>query len=231
PEGSSHSRKVTKPDQRVRMVCTDCNTGWMSTNLEEPMKAATSDIILVNKRKTFSPQDCGAIAAWAFKTTILANHIELRGGPFFPMDERSAFAHDRSIPKGVHVWIAQRNAGYLKATYRSIQRLQQPSGALTPHLVRPPDSPYAFKTYTCTFSIGYLLLQVIAARWAKREVAQRLDFPPVFQPEVFKSYATTIWPNTGFSVGWPPHGAIDNTLFERFWDRFKTFNIPPWMQG
>jgi hypothetical protein len=112
------------------------------------------------------------------------------------------------------------NAG-AKTTYLTAER---------PHLIRPPESQYTFKTYTCSFSVGYLLLQVIAARWTKPEVAQQLDFPPIFQGEFFNSYSTSLWPNDGFCVEWPPMRAINNTLFERFWDRFETFRLPPWMQ-
>lgn len=229
-DGTYHSRKVPRPEQTARIVCTKCNTGWMSAKLEGPMKSLTSDIILDNKLKTFSREDCKHIAQWAFKTTILANHIDPPDEPFFPEETRYAFARDLSIPRGVHVWLARRNAGHLKATYRSVQRLQQPSGTLTPHLIRPPESQYTFKTYTCSFSVGYLLVQVIAARWTKPEVAQQLDFPPIFQGEFFNSYSTSLWPNDGFCVEWPPMRAIDNTLFERFWDRFETFRLPPWMQ-
>ena len=229
-DGKVHSRKARKPDVSAKVVCEkDCNNGWMSTRLEGPMKAITSDIILTNKQKVFSPQDCAAIAAWAFKTTILANHMPLRGEPFFPESERHAFARDLSIPAGVSVWIAQRNAGYLTATYRSIQRVQQPRGQLTPHLIRPPESPYMFKTYTCTFVIGFLLLQVVSARWAKREVSDRLNFPAVVQPEISEQYAATIWPNKGLSVSWPPPQAIGNAFFDKFWDRFETLNLPSWM--
>jgi hypothetical protein len=118
----------------------------MSLKLEAPMKAATSGIILENKRKTFSPDQCGSIANWAFKTTVLANHIRLIGEPFFSEHDRYAFAKDQTIPKGVQVWLARRNAGYLTARYTSQQRLVQGhQRELTPHLINPPLSPYRFK--------------------------------------------------------------------------------------
>jgi hypothetical protein len=231
-EGKSHPRKAKKPEVTARVVCErNCNNGWMSTKLEGPMKALTEDIILINKKKTFSPEDCRHIAEWAFKTTVLANHIDLPEGeqPFFPEETRHAFAYDQSMPAGVYVWISRRNAGHLTATYRSIKRVQQPSGPLTPHLSRPPVSPYRFETYTCVFTIGYLLLQIVAARWTERQVRERLDFPTIRQAQSFENYASVVWPNNGFLVSWPPLLPVGNTLFESFWDRFNSFNLPEWM--
>ncbi|MBZ5648225.1 MAG: hypothetical protein LAN37_13505 [Acidobacteriia bacterium] len=201
----------------------------MSTRLEQPMKAATEDIILNNKQKTFFPEDCAVIAAWAFKTTVLANHIELKGEPYFPVNQRHAFAHHLTIPPGTQVWIGRRNAGHLTANWRSIHRIQQPPTPLNPHLVKVPVSPYRFEHYTCTFTIGYLLLQVVTARWTERKVRERLDFPPILQAEVIDDYAIPIWPKR-VSFGWPPPAAVGNAMFDRFWDRFDTINLPGWMR-
>lgn len=195
------------------------------------MKALCADIILKNTQKTFTPEDCRALAAWAFKTTVLANHIgaDVEEEPFFTTTERYTFARELTIPSGVHVWIARRNAGFLTAAYRSLKRVQQPHGPLMPHLVRPPDSPYQFETYTCTFSIGFLLLQILAVHWANPVIRKALDCPTIIQGAAFNDYATPVWPNKRFQVNWPPLRAIDNTLFETFWDRFEEMTLPPWM--
>jgi hypothetical protein len=80
------------------------------------------------------------------------------------------------------------------------------------------------------FSVGYLLLQVTAARWTEREIANRLDFPPITQGEFFNSYAIPIWPSSGeLSITWPPALSIGNELFETFSKRFEEFTLPPWM--
>lgn len=231
-EGKAHSRPAKKPEATARIVCEhDCNNGWMSTKLEGPMKSITSDIILNNKTKIFSSDDCRHIAEWAFKTTVLANHIDLpdEEEPFFSQETRYAFARNQSIPAGVHVWLSQRNAGHLTATYRSIKRIQQPAGPIAPHLTRPPVSPYRFETYTCVLTVGYLLLQVVAARWTERPVRERLNFPTIRQAQALDNYASVLWPNNGFAVSWPPPLSVSNTLFESFWDRFNSFNLPEWM--
>jgi len=224
PEGTLQSRKSLKPDQTAKFICGACNNGWMSAKLEAPMKAITSDIILRNNRKTFSPADCLHITRWAYKTAILSNLIDPQGrqNPYFSEQTRHSFAKNLSIPGDVHVWIARRNAGYLTAAYRSVRRLQQPNGPLTPHLLRPPVSPNRFETYTCTFTVGFLILQVLCARWTERKPP---DFPRITQAPRFLNCASCIWPNAGFRVDWPPRDAIDNQLFAQFWDRFENYTF------
>ena len=224
-DGSERSWHQEKPDWRTKVVCENaCNNGWMSARLEEPMRLATKDILIHQKMKVFSASECASIAAWAFKTTILANHMGLREEPYFSQEQRYAFARDLTIPKGVQVWLSRRDAGFLTTTFRSAHRTTR--GRPSPHLINPPRSPYGFELYDCIFSVGYLLLQVVAARWTEREVANCLDFPPISQAHAANEYAIPIWPNDGFSVRWPPPLAIGNDLIETFWDRFEGFAIP-----
>lgn len=228
PDGTTKSWPAKKPVLSSALVCeTACNNGWMS-DLEGTMKAATEDIILADKRKIFSPQECATIAAWAFKTTVLANHLDLEGEPYFSTEQRYGFARDLTIPNGVQVWIAQRDAGHLTATWRSTHRIQQPETPLAPYLTTLPVSPYRFEHYTCTFVVGFLLLQVIAVRWTDSHVRQRLDYPTITQAKAFDKHAIPIWPNTR-SAHWPPPLPINNQLMEIYWDRFDKFTLPSWM--
>ena len=218
-----------KPKLTLGMVCEhNCNNGWMNAKLEGPMKAATADIILQNKVKTFGKNECAAIAAWAFKTTILANHMSLHGEPFFPVEQRRAFARDLTMPPGVHVWMARRDAGAFTATFWSERSTKQPAGALMPHL-KVPASPYRFEMYVCVICVGYLLLQVVAARWTDRKIANLLNSPTISQGELFNDYSIPIWPYRSSTVHWPPPRSVGNDLFNTFLNRFKTFNVPAWM--
>jgi hypothetical protein len=204
----------------------------MSTKLEDPMKDATKDIILNNKHKIFSRSECTNIAAWAFKTTILANHMSLPPdqNPFFSYDQRRKFARSQAIPRGVQVWIAQRNAGHLTARWMSSLRIMQPGAPTSTHmhLKNIPASMFRFEIYDCVFSVGYLLLQVTAARWAERQIANRLNVPTVTQGETFDRQAVPIWPNPPDTVLWPPPAAIGNELFPIFCERFEKFALPWW---
>lgn len=231
PDGSPHHHKASKPDQRAKIVCTSCNNTWMSTKLELPMKALTSDIITKDTQKIFSPEDCRKITAWSFKTAVIADQIDPKKEPFFSNETRYAFARNLFIPAGIQVWISQLNVGRLTALYGANRRPEQPAGKLTPHLLSPPPSPYRFEVYSCTFSVGYLLLQIAAARWTEREVRQRLDFPAIGQPQILDDYATAVWPNDGFSIIWPPPKTVRSSMFAKLCNRFKDFSFPDWMGG
>jgi len=231
-DGTEKTIHLSKPVQTAGVVCERaCNNGWMSSKLEEPMRAAVSDIILKNTVKTFSPSDCKTIAAWAFKSMLLANHMTPKETHYFTEAQRRKFAIDQSIPSGINVWIAQRNAGFVTGRFTSTFRCQNPSGPLTPHLVKPPTLPrYRVEIYDCIFSIGYLLLQITSTRWAEREVANLLDAPTITQDEVFNFYASPVWPNDGRTcVKWPPSASVGNDMFDRFCNRFNQFMLPPWM--
>jgi hypothetical protein len=220
-----------KPKLTIGVVCErNCNNGWMNAKLEGPMKSATEDIIIHDNRKILSRNQCATIAAWAFKSTILANHMNPHGEPFFSVEQRRAFAHDLTIPRGVHIWLARRDAGAFTATYWSEQSTKQPATPITPHLKVLPFSPYRFETYVCVLSVGYLLLQVVAARWTERKVADLVGFPTIAQHEFFNDYSIPIWPDkSSVPVSWPPLHSVGNDLFNTFMKRFRTLNIPSWM--
>jgi len=230
PDGSEKSWPTPKPELTVGVVCERCNNGWMSAKLEGPMKEATANIIIHNNKKTFSGGECDVVAAWAFKTMLLANHSNPHTEPIFSTEQRRGFAHDLTIPKGVQIWTAKRNAGYLTARYTSELSIMQPAGEIAPHLKNLPVSPYRFQIYVCVFSIGYLLLQITAARWTERKVANLLNFPPIIQGKAFDDYAIPIWPNLGnMIVDWPPRRSVGNDMFDSFCSRMDKFNLPQWM--
>src|SRR5437764_299486 len=91
PDGKQKSWRTSKPELTVGLVCERCNNGWMSAELEGPMKNATEDILILNNRKSFSARQCASVAAWAFKTTLLANHSNPLTTPMFSAEQRQAF--------------------------------------------------------------------------------------------------------------------------------------------
>lgn len=230
PNGTTRTWPTNKPELTVGIVCErHCNNGWMNAKLEGPMSRLTKDILIRKTKKTFSASDCSSIAAWAYKTAILANHMT-KAPEFFTKEERYAFAHNQAIPAGVNIWLAQRNPVHLQARFVSLWDTQQPQMPIMPHLTTLPVHPYRFDLYTCVLSVGYLLLQVAAAKWTNRQVAQTVNFPPIFQGQFFESYSIPIWPiERDFVANWPTPLGVGNDLFEMFCERFKTLNVPRWM--
>jgi hypothetical protein len=228
--GTFCSRKTSTPDIRAKLVCErNCNNGWMSATLEGPMKNAAADIILKEQSKTLTSAEVRAVSNWAFKTTVLANHMD-GGEPFFTKEQRYRFASDQTIPRGVSVWLARRNSGMLSATFRSLKRTTEMQYEIKPHLITPPSSLYDFECYECMVCIGYILLQVVATKWTKRKVSDLHDFPPITQGKFFDDYAIPLWPNNWGSVVWPPPRSVGNDLIDEYWNRFERLDIPDWMR-
>jgi hypothetical protein len=229
-DGTERTWSATKPELSVGFVCErNCNNGWMNAKLEGPMRAATRDIIIHPAKKAFTDDECSAISAWSFKTAILASYMT-KAPEFFSLEQRYAFSRDLTIPQGVFVWIARRDIRHLQARFPTSYDTKQAQREVMPHLIRLPVHPYSFDTYTCVLSIGYLLLQVVAAKWTDRKIAKTLDFPSILSSELFDSYTTPIWPPPRlYAANWPPSRSIGNNIFDTFCDRFKEFTLPEWM--
>lgn len=233
PDGSLKTTRLKKPVQTAGVVCESCNNGWMSNRLEKPMQKATESIILNKQEKTFSPDECRAMASWAFKTTVIANHMTRGEDHFFTEAQRRKFADDQTIPTNIHVWLARRNAGHFTTAFRAERITKRPAAPLMPHLVSLPPTPYEFQIYSCTLVAGWLCLQVAATRWTKREIAKSRNPPTIEQDKAFDDYSFPIWsPNKeSSSVRWPPVYALGDVNFATFWKRWeRELNLPSWMK-
>lgn len=233
PDGSYKTKRLKKPVHTAGVVCRSCNNGWMSNRLEKPMQQATESLILETHEKTFTPADCLAIARWAFKTTVVANHMNRDEESFFPEQHRLRFAADQTIAPGIHVWLSRRYSRYFTTNFRVERVTKRPATDLMPHLVSLPPSPYEFQIYACTLVIGWLCLQVAATRWTKRQVAESVYPPTISQNQVFDDYAIPIFipRKEPRSVSWPPPQVIGDKLFVEFWKRWeRPLDLPSWMR-
>src|SRR6266498_2587959 len=75
-----HGRKV---QIKAKVVCWQCNNGWMSA-LEGCLKKAIGHILFDDTRiAILTPTETATIAAFGFKTLVIANHKDLTAPPFF----------------------------------------------------------------------------------------------------------------------------------------------------
>src|SRR5438067_11023373 len=86
--GEYVSYKGRKVQLKTKVVCTACNNRWMSDLENKHMKAATDDLLMGNNIATLHAKEIAAITAFAFKTTVLENHKDLRTTTFFPASDR-----------------------------------------------------------------------------------------------------------------------------------------------
>jgi hypothetical protein len=109
----SQDEYIRYPKKNIKItanaVCTQCNNGWMSEEIETPLKSVLKDAFFDEIPQFFTLPELALISAFAFKTLVMANHKDLKTfTPFFPASERFRFRRERRIPDGVQVWMATR---------------------------------------------------------------------------------------------------------------------------
>jgi hypothetical protein len=199
----------------AKVVCTPCNNNWMS-NLEGRLKPILQDVFLNELPTTFGHTDLATIAAFAFKTTVLANHKDLKSTPFFSAAERFRFRRQLRIPDGVQVWMASRRetiAGKYHGFWKSAQGKSEKYFG------------YGFANYICTWNFQNVVLQIVATKWQDKR--RRNTVPPFAFPEddYWKQASVLIWPLPPTAIQWPPIFYLGNSTLFKFRDRWDTIRI------
>jgi hypothetical protein len=90
-------------DRQARVVCEQCNTGWMS-DLETAVSLLL-DVETLDGRP-LSPNERTLIAVWAMKTALTMDVAQPLENRVIPPNVARSFGPDRQIPDGAQVWIA-----------------------------------------------------------------------------------------------------------------------------
>jgi hypothetical protein len=212
--GEYVSYKGKKVKMTARVVCGECNNGWMSQLEDQHAKVAMQHLLLGNNVAMINFKDMAAIAAYAFKTTVLANHKSLTRTPFFSPAERFRFRRTLQIPNGVQVWIACRKSIRYRGVWTSSFGKFNKKDTLS------------FSYYVCTWNFGNVVLQLLAGKWDSKERRKTIPFPGVPQSEYWKHGVVQIWPLPISDVEFPPPKVIGDDTFEAFSDRWETIDTP-----
>lgn len=92
-------------DLTAKVVCEPCNNGWMS-DIERDHAKPTFAPIIDGEPFCLLPLGIKSAAIWAFKITVIADHIQSNRLPFFTEIERTIFKERLDIPAGVQMWLA-----------------------------------------------------------------------------------------------------------------------------
>lgn len=95
----------TSFDMVISRVCQHCNNGWMSQQLEAPLKDTLSKMIL-GEQIRIDVNKINLLCVWAFKTAIVRALID-NGRTFIPQ-EYYAKAAKLQIPNGCSIYLADR---------------------------------------------------------------------------------------------------------------------------
>ncbi|MGO9084319.1 MAG: hypothetical protein ACLQBK_03765 [Candidatus Sulfotelmatobacter sp.] len=218
----SRDEYIRYPKRKIsitaKVVCTPCNNGWMS-DLEGALKSVIGDVLVGNwgLAKVFSAEQLKIIAAFAFKTLVLANHKDLgRKQPFFTRAQRFPFRRELVIPAGVSVFMAVREhvAGKYYGFWKSV-------GGDS----KNKRTPYNWSLYGCTWNFQNIVLQAVATKW--KSYTHRKSQPPIIFPETddWKPASVRIWPPGGANLEWPLDYCLGPDSLFHYRDRFENIGV------
>lgn len=197
-------------DTKANVVCKPCNEGWMS-QLESEAKRELSAIITGGAKVSLSPRGIVTLAAFTFKNAVIANYMNTRREPFFPPAARQRFKSTLEIPPNVQMWLAAFGGTYKSGTF-----IGHVSGPAATRNYGPWNE---FEFYAFTYSVGGLVAQLLAPRWAP--IDKRGLPVPILRPnEAWNKVGVQFWPSDGSSVGWPPPQYLDDDSIDAFTNRW-----------
>lgn len=163
-EAKSPKRIIKKYDRqghvitkKMRVVCRECNNGWMS-NLEAKVKPIISALLIghdtrINKEQIFD------LSLWATVKTIVGEHAEGHMA-LTPSADRYLVYKNYKIPDYFRIFLGVHSSES-KAAYSR----HSTTFSLTMNGLNPPLTPDIQRnTQIVSFLIGPLLLHVIAVR-------------------------------------------------------------------
>ena len=203
--------KARKLDEKLPVVCTSCNSGWMS-HVTERVKTLVQYVIRDGAQICFLPSGTALLAAFTFMKAICADHeICEDREPFFTRAIRERLRNSLTIPPvGVRMWIGafQGEARY--------------SGRFVPAVLSSSNPRLAgVEFFTFTYVVGHLVLQLCAARW--QQILHRGNSViPMLKPDAYWDQAAIqFWPDNGSPVQWPPQKYFNDESMKEFINRFK----------
>ena len=178
-------------DMTTKVVCEPCNNGWMS-QLENRVKAVLKDMFLYGKKVTLQRPEIELIAAFAFKTAVVADHTNPGRNPFFTSATRRKFATSLVVPAGVQMWLAMLDnplgrSGYFEGGY--LKGVQSPIEG--------------FESYIFTYVAGFVALQVVGSRWLN-PLRIGKSYPVLHEDPAWSNFTALFWPYGVTPVLWPP---------------------------
>jgi hypothetical protein len=187
-----------KLDWRAKVVCEECNHGWMSDLENVHAKPTMTDLILGKLDVPVDQTRANSIALFAFKTAVVFDHLGRGGAPFFERSARHEFRNSLTIPYNVDMWMtgfAPSGSGFAQTVYHDGQV--------------SPDKTLGM--YVCTYSIEHLVIQVVGY---KEQGLHQVTSKNHFQ-------AIPFWPEIQDAFVWPAaealHTVSDFDLFSARW--------------
>jgi len=185
--------KRVKPGElftkKMKVVCGQCNNGWMS-QLDEAAKPLLTPIIK-GEAVTLDAAGLEIIARWATLKAIVSEHDA--GSTFVtPIEDRKAFMGGGPIPAYFNIYLLSHKCASRIGYVRTSQVV-----ALSPHGPQPPLDGRSKNTQQISVIFGSAMLHINAARVDGFRIEDRLHMPKVVERRIWPPNITPLsWPAT-----------------------------------
>ena len=194
----------TSPVERLavieqRLVCEECNSGWMS-ELEGKTKSLVAPMIL-GYNATLTADQQLTIATWAAMKTMVHEFVwGADQSPISPQNDRDIVMHERRPPATMQIRLAAvESKGRPIAVFRRLHQRKHPQ----------VQAPTAQDSVFCvTIVLGCLVIQIFGGPAA---TTNKFDQTAKIAPNFL-----SIWPPNVTAINWPPVIVLDDAGLEAF---------------
>jgi hypothetical protein len=203
--------------RRAKIVCGECNNGWMS-RLEMTAAPLITPMLTGERKVALNLGEQATVAFWIVKTamTMQLSHPTRRPDAIPDDQYRFVFGEQRP-PDTCQVWIGACSHEDRPPNVPLAQVGRCRIGPLI--RFRPvdiaPDEPTR-RAYVATMSIGNLAMQVFGHQYPTSQVQLRY-------PDLAGSALIQIWPALATDAEWPGPVAIDYPTFDHLTRAFGQF--------
>jgi hypothetical protein len=207
------TRQGTANTKKIKVVCHDCNNGWMSS-LETDARPHLTQLI-TGDHIVLTDTVRMKIAEWVVMKVLVAEHsfyFDHPADPIFDQKARAEFRESRTIPAHFRIWIALQNGTkWVTGFHRYATGL-----GLTATLPPPPLRARTKNVQTVTWGIGKLLIYLNAV--TDPAVHDRLELKRM-EPLL------GLWPLTSADVVWPPRFFVKDAYIDKLSMALEEFVI------
>jgi hypothetical protein len=193
--------------EKLKVVCGDCNSGWMSA-LTEKMKKRFAGAILDGSPFSLDVTDAALLAAFTLMKATVKDYC-YSNDVFFARAARERLRTELTIPNLVKMWIAAYE-GTARYTFQS---------NINVVTVSTPSPLYGIEFFCYTYIVGKLVLQLLAPRW--ESILDRGKPLVTLKPHIhWQPAAIQFWPFPKREISWPPEKYLGDSVIEQFLYRF-----------
>jgi hypothetical protein len=203
----TYKARVINPIKRV--VCDECNNGWMS-DITNAARHTLYGCIWHERPATLLRLGILAVVHLAFLKAAVIDFADKRG--FFSPGMRQRFFLTLQPPDGTQVWIAWFRSRRVTANYSHLDGLTIPTGRFR-----------GFEIAVYTYVVGHFAIQLTCPVWCKPS-KRKSSAPIIVQAPIWDRAAIPIWPHIDAAT-WPTSEYLTDELLETFRERFRNMHV------